>query len=102
MHEKALVSDPPSVYLHEHEFALGGVHALRRGVFVALRLHDPAEGVVLPHERTFPKAKADRLELLRATRANTSPIFGLIDGAPMKMLQGASAAPAGEARLGDD
>jgi uncharacterized protein (DUF1015 family) len=102
MHEKALVSDPPSVYLHEHEFELGGVRAVRRGVFVALRLHDPAEGVVLPHERTFPKAKADRLELLRATRANTSPIFGLIDGAPMKMLQGASAAPVAEARLGED
>jgi uncharacterized protein (DUF1015 family) len=102
MHEKALVSDPPSVYLHEHEFVLGGMHAVRRGVFVALRLHDPAEGVVLPHERTFPKAKADRLELLRSTRANTSPIFGLIDGAPMKMLQGASAAPVAEARLGED
>jgi uncharacterized protein (DUF1015 family) len=36
---------------------------------------------VLPHERTFPKAKADRLELLRATRTNTSPVFGMIDAA---------------------
>ncbi len=102
MHERALVADPPSVYLHEHHFTIGGTRATRRGVFVALRLHDPSEGVVLPHERTFPKAKADRLELLRATRANTSPIFGMIDGGPMKMLAEASAAPLGEARLGDD
>ncbi len=102
MHEQALVADPPSVYLHEHEFTIGGVRVVRRGVFVALRLYEPSEGVVLPHERTFPKAKADRLELLRATRANTSPIFGLIDGAPLAMLRDAAAAPAGNARLGDD
>ncbi len=57
---------------------------------------------MLPHERTFPKAKADRLELLRATRANTSPIFGMVDGGPMKLLTEASVAPLGEARLGDD
>ncbi len=70
---------PASLYVHDHEFSLGGTRATRRGVFVALRLHEPDEGVVLPHERTFPKAKADRLELLRATRANTSPVFGMAD-----------------------
>ena len=31
----------------------------------------------MPHERTLPKAKSDRLELLRATRANLDPIWGL-------------------------
>ncbi len=35
------------------------------------------EGDVLPHERTLPKAKSDRLALLRATRANLDPIWGL-------------------------
>lgn len=102
LHERALVADPPSVYLHEHEFSIGGLRATRRGVFVALRLHDATEGVVLPHERTFPNPKADRLEVLRATRANTSPVFGLIDGAPLAILRDASAAPLGEALLGDD
>jgi uncharacterized protein (DUF1015 family) len=102
MHERALVADPPSIYLHEHEFTIAGVRATRRGLFVALRLYEPSEGVVLPHERTFPKAKADRLELLRATHANTSPIFGMIDGGPMKQLVDASVAPLGEARLGED
>jgi uncharacterized protein (DUF1015 family) len=34
-------------------------------------------GGVLPHERTLPKAKSDRLELVRATRANLEPIWGI-------------------------
>jgi uncharacterized protein (DUF1015 family) len=32
---------------------------------------------VLPHERTTPKAKTDRLDLTRATRTNLSPVWGL-------------------------
>ena len=94
--------DQPSIYLHEHDFTLGGVRATRRGVFVALRLYAASEAVVLPHERTFPKAKADRLELLRATRTNTSPIFGMVSGAAMRALDGPRPIPAGDARLGGD
>jgi uncharacterized protein (DUF1015 family) len=101
-HEHLLLPDPPSLYLHEHEFTLGGERLVRRGVFVALRLHAASERVVLPHELTFPKAKADRLELLRATRTNTSPIFGMIDGSAFAQIRGASAAVVGEAMLGDD
>jgi uncharacterized protein (DUF1015 family) len=46
------------------------------GVLGALAL-DNEHGEILPHERTLPKAKSDRLELLRATRANLDPIWGL-------------------------
>src|SRR5690348_16396063 len=88
--DRALVPDPPSIYVHAHEFALGGVRAVRHGVFVALRLYPAGAGVVFPHELTFAKAKADRLELLRATRTNTSPIFGLVDGTVMSTLGSAS------------
>jgi uncharacterized protein (DUF1015 family) len=49
------------------------------GVIGALGLEEPGSGV-LPHEETTPKAKTDRLELLRATRANLSPIWGLSPG----------------------
>lgn len=35
----------------------------------------------MPHEHTFPKAKEDRLALLRATRTNTSAIFGVFEDA---------------------
>lgn len=100
--EGALAADVPSLYVHEHEFTVGGAHAIRRGVFVALRLHPVDDGVVLPHELTFPKAKADRLELLRATRTNTSPVFGMIDGAVMASLAGATPEPAGSATVAGD
>lgn len=67
-----------SFYLSDHYFELAGRRIRRRGMFVALRLYQEGRGIVRPHERTFPKAKADRLELLRATRTNTSPVFGLV------------------------
>jgi uncharacterized protein (DUF1015 family) len=51
----------------------------RRTLFVALKLEPYANGVVLPHEETHPKAKADRLNLMRATRANPEPIYGLYE-----------------------
>ena len=50
-----------AIYVHDHEFAIGKARARRRGVHVALRLHALDEGIVMPHELTFPKAKADRL-----------------------------------------
>lgn len=48
------------------------------GVIGALGLAGPGEeDDVLPHEQTLPKPRSDRLDLLRATRANLSPIWGL-------------------------
>ena len=47
------------------------------GVIGALEVVDEGAGGVLPHERTTPKAKTDRLDLTRATQTNLSPIWGL-------------------------
>lgn len=47
------------------------------GVLGALEVVDEGAGGVLPHERTTPKAKTDRLDLTRATQANLSPVWGL-------------------------
>ncbi|MDQ6613616.1 MAG: DUF1015 domain-containing protein [Actinomycetota bacterium] len=47
------------------------------GVIGALGLEPPGTAGIFPHERTTPKAKSDRLQLLQATRVNTSPIWGL-------------------------
>jgi uncharacterized protein (DUF1015 family) len=47
------------------------------GVIGALGLSGTGDGDVLPHERTMPKARDDRLDLLRSCRANLSPIWGL-------------------------
>jgi uncharacterized protein (DUF1015 family) len=93
-----------SFYLHEHEFEVAGRRLVRRGIFGALRLYPQSEGVVLPHELTFPKAKADRLELLRATRANTSPVFGMFadESGLTRSLGEAAREPAGEAVVGNE
>jgi uncharacterized protein (DUF1015 family) len=55
-----------------------GVPRHTRGVIGALAV---AEGGVLPHEQTTPKAKTDRLDLLRATKTNISPIWVLTPSA---------------------
>jgi uncharacterized protein (DUF1015 family) len=71
------VDTSPTFYLYDHYFPLNGQRIRRRGFLGALRLYQEGRGIVRPHERTFPKAKTDRLKLLRATRTNTSPVFGL-------------------------
>ena len=71
------VDTAPAFYLHDHYFVLNGQRIRRRGFLGALRLYQEGRGIVRPHERTFPKAKTDRLQLLRATRVNTSPVFAL-------------------------
>ena len=51
---------------------------MRRRAFVAaVRLHPFSDGVVLPHERTLPRALDDRLRLTRATAANLSQVLSL-------------------------
>ena len=68
--------DQPSFYVYRlgyHDQA--GQPRQTTGVLGALELSTLDEGAVLPHEHTTPKARADRLDLLRATRANLSPIW---------------------------
>jgi uncharacterized protein (DUF1015 family) len=74
--EGLLRSDPtPCLYPYRMTDADGRSST---GVIGALRLpEDGQESDILPHEQTMPKAKSDRLDLLRATRANLSPIWGL-------------------------
>ncbi len=67
-----------SLYPLEQTFwAPDGRQARRRGFMAAVRLHEFREGVIVPHEKTLVAPKADRLELLKAVKANLSPIFGL-------------------------
>jgi uncharacterized protein (DUF1015 family) len=47
------------------------------GVLGALEVVDEGADGVLPHERTTPKAKSDRLDLTRTTNTNLSPVWGL-------------------------
>ena len=76
-----LVRDPrPGFYVLRQRFAApDGARVERVGWFAALRLEDYEKRVVRPHERTLATPKADRLKLLRATRANLSAIFFLYE-----------------------
>ncbi len=65
----------PAIYLLRQRYTLpDGRSATRSGMVFRLRLAPWGHGI-LPHERTFPAAKADRLALTIATGAQCSPIF---------------------------
>jgi len=74
-----LALDPkPSFTLYRMRFTdASGQPRSTVGVIGALEVVDEGAGGVLPHERTTPKAKTDRLDLTRATRTNLSPVWGL-------------------------
>jgi len=68
----------PSFYVYRMTYVdEAGSPRRTTGVMGALELSRPGEGGILPHERTTPKAKSDRLNLLRGTDANVSPVWGL-------------------------
>lgn len=73
-----VLDDRPSFSLYRMRFtdATGQLRSTV-GVLGALEVVDEDSGEVLPHERTTPKAKTDRLDLTRATRSNLSPVWGL-------------------------
>jgi uncharacterized protein (DUF1015 family) len=85
----ALVADEqPALYGYRMSYDdEQGVRRQTTGVIGSLELSAPGEGGILPHERTTPKDKADRLELLRATGMNTSPIWGLTPSSLTGLLE---------------
>lgn len=62
----------PGLYVYEQRHSDG---MLQRGIIGALRVSDPSEGVVLPHEDVMPHVVADRAALMRATSANLEPLL---------------------------
>jgi uncharacterized protein (DUF1015 family) len=67
--------DQDALYLYEQEFQLRGENKKRIGLIARVKLEEFSSRKVLPHEKTFPKHKIDRLNLLRATNTNTGQIF---------------------------
>lgn len=51
------------------------------GMICRCSLYDFSEKIVLPHEETLTKAKADRFELMKATSCNFSSIYSLYNDA---------------------
>jgi uncharacterized protein (DUF1015 family) len=69
------------------------------GILGALTLEPPGHGI-LPHEHTTAKDKADRFDLIRATRANLSPIWVLSPTVGLSALASTEGPP--DARATDE
>lgn len=67
----------PALYLYHQRFEHAGESYARRMFIARVRLQPFSEGSVLPHEQTFGGPKEDRLALMKATKCQLSPIFGL-------------------------
>jgi uncharacterized protein (DUF1015 family) len=72
--------DPSQWLLVDRYVGPDGVERERRGVLVSLAAMPYEKGHVLPHERTYPRVRDERLELLRATRVQPEPILVLVAG----------------------
>ena len=99
--DRVLVADDePSFYVYRMGFHdEDGKPRQTSGVLGALELTPPGAGI-LPHERTTPKDKADRLNILQKVRANLSPIWGLTPAVGLAGLCDIEAPP--DVRATDD
>lgn len=73
----------PAMFAYRQSYSHGGQKFRRMGLFCNVRVQPfgksatPGMGGIHPHEQTFSGPKEDRLKLMRATKAQLSPIFGL-------------------------
>jgi len=74
--------DSDSYYVYRQDFVTpAGKRTAVTGVIGALTLEPfGSDSGVLPHERTMPGPKKDRLTLMRALPVNVSPIYGIYRG----------------------
>jgi uncharacterized protein (DUF1015 family) len=75
----------PAIFQYTQTFDVEGRLLHRTGYIARVRLEEFDRGRIVPHERTFPAAKEDRLRLLTALQINTSSIFGLYSGAHQEL-----------------
>ena len=73
------LNQAPAIYLHDHYFTYQGKEYRRRGIIACVRLEEWDRMVVRPHEGTLAEPKSDRVSLLWALQANTSPILALFE-----------------------
>lgn len=67
----------PALYVYEIIFTADGQPRRVAGIIGQVKLEEFSKGVILPHEETLSKAKADRFRLMEATRSNFSCIYAL-------------------------
>lgn len=71
--------DEPAIYLLEQRFSWEGRDFIRLGILARFKVEPDGSPVIRPHEKTRGPAKEDRFSVLKATRANFSPIFLFFD-----------------------
>jgi uncharacterized protein (DUF1015 family) len=71
--------DQPCLYINDHHFIYHGQQHRRRSLVCLVRLEEWDRMIVRPHEGTLSSAKGDRLNLLWALKANTSPVMSLYE-----------------------
>ncbi len=69
--------DKPAVYIYEEEFNAYNKRKSIKGIIARVKVEEFSKGVILPHEFTLSKAKADRFNLMKATNCNFSQIYAL-------------------------
>jgi len=73
--DKILVPDrSPAIYFYSQQYTLKGEKRTRLGFIARLHLEDK-NSTIYTHEHTRFEPKEDRLKLLKAVKANLSPIF---------------------------
>lgn len=80
----------PAIYVYHQIFDHGGQTYTRKKMLANLRCESFDAGVILPHEQTFGGPKEDRLALMKATKTQLSPVFGLYSD-PEDVIGGALA-----------
>lgn len=77
-------SDKPAMFAYRQSFTFEGRQLQRCGMACAVETvplgpdtDGSRGGGILPHEQTFSGPKEDRMALMKATRCQLSPIFGL-------------------------
>lgn len=69
--------DEPALYIYHQAYEHAGRSYTRKKFFARMRIEAFGKGTVFPHEQTFGGPKEDRFKLMRATRCQLSPVFGL-------------------------
>ena len=73
------IDEVPAIYLHDHYFTHQGRKYRRRSIVARVRVEEWDKLVIRPHEGTLTEPRGDRLSLLWALQANTSPILALFE-----------------------
>ncbi len=75
----------PAFYVDEHCFSYRGRTLSRRSIGCLVKLEDWEKMVVRPHEGTLARPKDDRLNLMWALQADTSPVMALYEDRERKV-----------------